>query len=220
MLVRSLSVVLAAVALAAPLRAEAPSAHALSVLRAGNDRFSHGAPRHPHETRRRLRETVRYGQHPVAAVLGCADSRVSPEIVFDQGIGDLFDVRVAGNVANEDEIASLEYAVEHLHTPLIVVLGHSRCGAVTAVVNGDKFPGPNLPHLTRHLREAVDASRRAHPQDTAARRIAHAVEANVREAIADLLRDSDVLREASRHGHVRVVGAVYDLESGRVTWLP
>src|SRR5436190_1868071 len=119
--------------------AQAPDA-VISELKAGNAHHVAKQYRRPNQTEDRQRELAS-GQHPHAAILTCADSRVPPEIVFDQGLGDLFDVRVAGNVATDAEIASLEYAAEHLHTPLVVVMGHQRCGAVSAAVEGGEAPG-------------------------------------------------------------------------------
>jgi len=109
-----------------------PSADAvLRELKAGNDHHVAKRYQHPHQSAGRQRELAD-GQSPHAIVLSCADSRVAPEIILDQGLGDLFDVRVAGNVASDTELASIEYAAEHLHTPVLVVMGHQKCGAVTA----------------------------------------------------------------------------------------
>src|SRR6476659_6238287 len=109
-----------------------PSAEVvLRELKAGNDHHVTKRYQHPHQSAARQRELAA-GQAPHAIVLSCADSRVTPEIILDQGLGDLFDIRVAGNVASDTELASIEYAAAHLHTPLVVVLGHQKCGAVTA----------------------------------------------------------------------------------------
>jgi carbonic anhydrase len=196
----------------------APSS-VVTVLTEGNRRFVAGTSHHPHEGAQRRQDTVKYGQHPKAVVLSCADSRVSPELLFDQGIGDLFTIRVAGNVANEDEIASVEYATEHLHTPLVVVLGHTGCGAVTAVANGESLPGPAFAHLATHIREAVATVRKANPKRHGDALIAAAVEANVREAITDLVKGSPTLQHQVKERRVRIVGAIYDLRTGQVHWL-
>src|SRR3954469_5865341 len=113
---------------------------ALAELKAGNDHHVSKQYRRPNQTAARQRELAS-GQHPHAAILSCADSRVAPEIIFDQGLGDLFDVRVAGNIAGDTETASLEYAAEHLDVPLIVVMGHQKCGAVTAAAEAGNPPG-------------------------------------------------------------------------------
>jgi len=138
---------------------------------------------------------------------------VPPELVFDQGLGDIFDVRVAGNTAGDDALASLEYAAEHLHVPLIVVMGHTHCGAVSAAVEGGTLPG-KLPGLIEELRPAVEQS--AHePGD----RIENAVHDNVALVVKQLLAAKPVLSELVATGKLRIVGAVYSLETGKVDWL-
>lgn len=217
--------VLACVLAVTPLAAEeqhalAPlsGAKVISALAEGNRRFTAGHARHPHADRRRIRETDLHGQHPQAVVLTCADSRVSPEVVLDQGIGDLFSIRVAGNVANEDEAASVEYAVEHLGVPVCVVLGHTGCGAVTAVVRGDKLPH-SFGHLLSPIRETVRDLRRARPTLQGEALIGEAVQANVWRAVADLLSENDALRDRARTGRLAIVGAVYEIRTGAVRWL-
>ena len=124
---------------------------ALARLLAGNHRYVSGTVAHPNQTAGR-RRAVAGSQHPFATILGCADSRVPPEVVFDQGLGDLFVVRVAGNIADPAAVASIEYSAEHLGVGLIVVVGHSRCGAVDAAVKGGEAPG--------HLSVLVDVGHR------------------------------------------------------------
>ena len=116
---------------------------ALTQLLRGNERFVAGWPDHPNQSARRRREVSEAGQHPFAIILSCADSRVPPEIIFDQGLGDLFIVRVAGNVLDDVVLGTIEYAVEHLQVPLVMVLGHDKCGAVTAAVEGGKEKNHN-----------------------------------------------------------------------------
>jgi carbonic anhydrase len=189
-----------------------PSADAvITELKEGN--AHHAAKRylHPHQTAARQRELVG-GQHPHAAILSCADSRVSPEIVFDQGLGDLFDVRIAGNVAGDTEMASLEYAAEHLHCPLVVVMGHQKCGAVSAAVEGGEAPG-HLPVLIAAIKPAVDAA-----AALAGDRVENAVRINVQNVVR-LLQNTPVLAEASERAHLKIVGAVYSLDTGKVDWL-
>src|SRR5262249_20330357 len=153
--------------------AAGPTADAvLAELKSGNE---HHATKHytrPHQTAARQKELAS-GQHPHAAVLACADSRVPPEIVFDQGLGDLFTIRVAGNIPAEGEMASLEYAAEHLHVPVVVVLGHQKCGGVTAAVEGGELPG-HMPVIVREIKPAVDKAR-SMPGDL----VANAVRMNV-----------------------------------------
>jgi carbonic anhydrase len=189
----------------------------LRELQAGNKRFRAGHARQPHTTLARIRETTQ-GQHPLAVVLCCADSRVPPEIFLDQGIGDIFTVRVAGNVANTDEIASVEYAVDHLSTPLCVVVGHTRCGAVTAVVNGDKVSS-EIAHLVQHIGEAVEKTRKHNPGLKGNALIEESVRVNVWESIEDLIRGSGTIAGKVQHGGLKMVGAVYNLETGWVDWL-
>lgn len=188
-------------------------------LTKGNRRFIAGHPQQPRHEAQRRQETVKYGQHPKAVILTCADSRVVPERLFDQGLGDLFTIRVAGNVANDDEVASVEYAAEHLHTTLVVVLGHTECGAVTAVVNGKLLPGRAFAHLTAPIRAAVAAARKTNPTLHGEGLISAAIKANVREAMADLLKNSEALRQLENEQRIRIVGAIYDLKTGQVRWL-
>jgi carbonic anhydrase len=195
-----------------------PPDDALRLLQEGNARYAAAKPRHLHQGPERRALTTAQGQHPLATVLTCSDSRVPPEIIFDQGIGDLFVVRVAGNVAATDEIGSLEYAVEHLATPLVVVLGHTQCGAVTAVLDDAKLP-PNLATLVEPIKPAVDKAREAHPGAARDVLLKAAIMDNVRQAMEDMLRLSPIIREKVRDGQVKVVGALYDLDSGQIQWL-
>ena len=185
---------------------------ALRELKVGNDHHANHRYSHPHETPKRQHELAA-GQNPHAIILGCADSRVPPEIIFDQGLGDLFTVRVAGNVAGVNELASIEYAVEHLHTPLLVVMGHQKCGAVSAAVEGGEAGG-HLPDLIKAIQPAVDKAK-GMPGDA----IENAVRNNV-EMVVKELRSEHVLSPFVRQGKLRVVGAVYSLDTGKVTWLP
>jgi carbonic anhydrase len=186
---------------------------ALQELKVGNAHHADHRYKHPHETPVRQHELTT-GQHPHAVILGCADSRVPPEIVFDQGLGDLFTVRVAGNVAGDDEIASIEYAVEHLHTPLLVVMGHQKCGAVSAAVEGGNADG-HLAELIKAIQPAVDKAR-SMPGDV----IDNAVRANVEMVVSQLRTSQPLLSSFVKAGKLRVVGAVYSLDTGKVTWLP
>ena len=195
--------------------AKATAAQALEQLQSGNARFVAGKSDHPHADPLRRIDTALHGQRPTVSVLTCSDSRVPPEAVFDQGLGDLFVVRVAGNVANVDEIGSLEYGVEHLGTPLLVVLGHSQCGAVTAVATGAKAEG-NIPRLLEGIGPAVEKAAKSHPTLHGKELVPAAIEANVWQSIEDLFERSEMLRTMAKHGEVKVIGAEYDVESGRV----
>jgi carbonic anhydrase len=150
--------------------------------------------------------------------LCCSDSRVVPEILFDQGIGDLFTIRVAGNVANEDEVGSIEYGVEHLAVPLCVVLGHTSCGAVTAVVKGEELP-TEIAHLVAPIRIAHEKARAFYPGLKEQAMIRATVRVNVRHTVATLVNGPKVIDERVKSGRLRIEGAVYDLETGRVSWV-
>jgi carbonic anhydrase len=181
---------------------------ALEALLEGNARFAAGRPEHPRSDAARRAETSR-GQRPAAVVVSCSDSRVSPEIIFDQGIGDLFVVRTAGNLVDELGLASIEYAVEHLGVSLVVVLGHSRCGAVGAAVEGTPLPG-HLDWLVAALRPAVERARDAEDVVEAAAR------ENVRAVVASLRSAEPILKPLAAAGELDVVGAFYDVARGIV----
>jgi carbonic anhydrase len=191
---------------------------ALRALREGNDRFTLGASWHPRNTPTRIYETGKHGQQPFAVVLGCCDSRVPVELVFDQGIGDLYVTRVAGNVCDADEIGSIEFAVDHLHTPLVVVLGHTQCAAVTAVVTGEQLPW-SVRALVRNIELAASAARCAHPELRGSDLVTAATLANIGQSIHDLTRGSASVRTRLEQGTLAVVGALYNVESGKVDWL-
>jgi carbonic anhydrase len=183
---------------------------ALQRLVEGNQRFVEGAPSHPENAALRL--ALAKGQAPFAIILGCSDSRTSPEILFDQGLGGLFVVRLAGNVADPIAIDSIDYAVKHLGARLVVVLGHTACGAVTAAVKSAGSQA-HRSQLIKELLPAVIASR--HESGDA---VENAVIANVKLNV-DLLKDSKALKEMVDSGEVEIVGGNYDLATGKVDWL-
>jgi carbonic anhydrase len=188
---------------------------ALARLEAGNRRYVEGvARRHDFKAER---EALAKGQNPFAAILGCADSRIAPEYAFDTGRGDLFVVRVAGNFAAADGIASLEYAVDALQTPLILVLGHQACGAVSAAIksiqDGTTLPG-HLPSLVTALAPAVQAVL-GEPGDT----LEHAIRRNVQATVDQLQHAGPILARYAAEGRIRVVGGVYRLDTGAVELL-
>ncbi len=189
---------------------------ALALLKEGHSRFLTGTLKHPHQDAARRLETAK-GQAPYAAVLGCSDSREALDTLFDAGIGDLFTIRVAGNVADTDEIASLEYGAEHLHVPLIVVMGHSSCGAVTAVVTKAKLTG-ELPGLLAEIQGPSDRIFRklgAKSQDL----VDETSRENVRQSVQDMLTRSKILSTLVEEGNLKVVGAFYHLDTGEVEWM-
>lgn len=157
------------------------------------------------------RNSLISGQEPYAIILGCADSRVVPELAFDTGLGELFTVRVAGNVANTSSIASIEYAVAHCGTKLIVVLGHQSCGAVTAsVAGGDN--GVNLNHLLEHITPAIEKSKEGAS-------INEVVKKNAELTATELLDKSLIIKKAVNSGEVKIVSAYYHLNTGEVEFL-
>jgi carbonic anhydrase len=190
---------------------------ALAELVEGNRRFVAGYPKHPNSSLARANRVGKEGQHPHSVVLCCSDSRVPPEILFDQGIGDVFVVRVAGNVANGDEIGSIEYAVEHLSVPLCIVLGHASCGAVGAVVDGERV-SKEIQHLVEPIQHSYQEAKSLHPKSERAELIRETVRLNVL-ATSKALSETELLAEVIRAGRLQIKGAVYDLETSRVEWV-
>ena len=182
---------------------------ALQMLVTGNRRYVSGQAVHPNQSAERRLELIS-GQAPFAAVLTCADSRVPPEVFCDQGLGDLFVVRNAGNVVDDVVLGSLEYAVEHLGAPLVAVIGHTWCGAVTAAVQGGHAPG-HIGSVIERLKPAVDDACAA-----AGNAVLNAVSANVRQAVAALQGCEPILGEAVRLGRLKVLGGVYILDTGEL----
>jgi carbonic anhydrase len=181
---------------------------ALSRLKAGNERFVSNKDSTSKPMAARRAETAA-GQNPIATIVGCADSRTAPEIVFDQGIGDLFVIRTAGNLVDDYALGSIEYAVEHLGVRLIVVLGHERCGAVTAALASASAPG-HINALVRDIQPAVTASKGKEGD-----KLANAIHEND-AAVAAKIRKQAQLGELA--AQVRVVEAYYDLDTGKVEW--
>ncbi|MDP3070084.1 MAG: carbonic anhydrase [Opitutaceae bacterium] len=186
----------------------APEA-ALEILLAGNQRFMVGRPMFPDQSPNRRRELAA-GQKPFAIVLTCADSRVAPELYFDQGLGNLFVVRNAGNILNDHTIGSIEYAVEHLGSSLILVVGHGKCGAVGAAVAGGHAPG-RIPSIIESILPAVKAS-----AGEAGDPVDNAIRANARQVAAALAVCAPILGDAVQQGRLKVIPARYDLATGRV----
>ena len=197
---------------ASPQNAISPDA-ALKRLLDGNARYVANAPAtRDYSAGRAARVTAQY---PVAAVLSCADSRVAPELAFDQGPGDLFVVRIAGNFASNDGIASLEYAVQFLNVPLVMVLGHTNCGAVDATIkvltDNTALPG-RLPQLVAAIRPAVALAQTQGPSNL----LDHSIVENVRWNVSQLGNAEPILANAASSGKIKIVGGVYDLPTGKV----
>ena len=212
-----------------------PPAEAISRLKEGNKHYTSGKREHPHETAQKRAELATNSdensgiikpdaaqrraeraknQHPFAVVLGCADSRVPPEIVFDQGLGDLFVARVAGNVIDDHNLGSIEYAVDHLAVRLIVVLGHQRCGAVKAaketIAAKGEAPG-HIQSLVRAIQQAVQATVEDDLEVT--------IEANTKNVAQALRSSTPILKAKVDSGELKVIGAYYSLDTGSVAFL-
>jgi carbonic anhydrase len=180
-------------------------------LMAGNARYVAGHPRARAIVP--LRSSLAKGQQPKVAVLTCSDSRVPPEMIFDQSLGDMFVVRTAGNVADAIGRGSLEYSAEHLGSTVIVVMGHTACGAVTAACSGDKMPTPNLQAIVDQIAPAVTTAK-ARAQGDAV--LDAAIRDNVHQSAQDLLAHSDELHHMVDEGKVTIVEALYHLDTGKV----
>jgi carbonic anhydrase len=184
----------------------------LAMLKVGNQRYVSGRMEHPHATQDRRNELSK-GQHPFAVVLGCSDSRVPPEIIFDQGLGDLFVIRDAGNVLDNEVLGTIEYAVEHLGSRLIVVLGHEGCGAVTAAVQGVAVTG--------HIKTVVDSIAPAvrESKSLPGDKVHNCVLANARRSAKRIRSTAPILKNLNGTGQLRVVAADYDIATGKVEFL-
>jgi len=182
---------------------------AIGRLMAGNRRYVTAKQTHPNQMPERRAELID-GQRPFAVILGCADSRVPPEIIFDQGLGDLFVVRVAGNIIDDVVLGSAEYAASHLHTPLIMVLGHSQCGAIGATVAGGDLEG-HIPSLAEAIRPVLDSI-----QGQTGDLVDNTARANARMVSEQLKQSTPVLSDLVKEGNLKVVAAFYDLDTGLV----
>ena len=176
----------------------------------GNQRYITGGALHPNQSFKHRLELVE-GQKPIAAILTCADSRVSPEIIFDQGLGDLFVLRVAGNVINDLFVGSLEYAVEHLNVSLLMVLGHSECGAVDATVKGGQPPG-HINSLVQAIKPALDRLKKQSPDW-----VNIVAKENVKIGVERLRISDPILTARYEEGNIDIVGAFYNIKSGKVS---
>jgi carbonic anhydrase len=199
-----------------PTHSDQPSvapAEAISKLKEGNGRYTSGNLQHPGQTAERRTELANT-QSPFAAIVSCSDSRVPPEIVFDQGLGDLFVVRVAGNVINNEGLGSIEYTVDHLGTRLILVLGHQSCGAVKAAKETIAAKGKAAGHiqsLVTAIKPAVEATAKDDLETT--------IKANVKNVVQALRSSTPILKAEVDSGKIQVVGGYYSLDTGAVTFL-
>jgi carbonic anhydrase len=184
---------------------------AMKELIEGNKRYVGGKPKFPNTNAKRRTEVAK-GQHPFAIVLGCSDSRVPPEVIFDRGLGDLFIVRTAGNVVDDIAIGSIEYAAEHLGVQLIVVLGHSKCGAVDATMKGGEAPG-HIGSIVKKLRPPVDAAK-----GKSGDAWLNCVNSNIDSVVKELEKSTPILSELVEKGKLKITGATYCVDSGAVMW--
>lgn len=185
---------------------------ALQTLLAGNQLFAKGETKTTHRSPAR-RQEIASGQHPLAIVVTCSDSRVVPELIFDQGLGDLFVVRTAGEVVDNAALGSIEYAASHLHVPLLIVLGHKRCGAVDATLQGGEAHG-HLVHLVSAIAPAVEKAR-AEQGDVLNQAICN----HVAQVVEALSASQPILAPLAESGALKIIGAYYDLDTGLVELL-
>lgn len=193
-------------------------AEPLGKLKYGNELFAKGALASP-----KVDELTRYqleteGQHPFAVVVSCSDSRTPPELIFNQELGKLFVVRTAGAVISAENLASIEYAVERLKAPLIVVLGHTHCDIIKAAVSGKSLEG-HMPHLTAHIEPVLRQLRQTHPHLKDDALLERATQEHVRLSIRLILERSEIVRKQYEAGKVQFAGGVYRLREGTVEWL-
>ena len=185
----------------------------LDKLKVGNESFVSGHPVHPDETLNRIRE-LKKGQNPFVVVVSCSDSRLPPELIFDQGLGDVFSIRTAGNVIGDYELGSIEYAVEHLHCKLIVVLGHENCGAIQAyATSGNEKHDDHIQTLVDYI--AAEEEEKI-ISDSLRSNIDTLVKANIVHAVNLLRSSTPVLKSLVDRNEIKIIGAYYDLDSGNV----
>jgi carbonic anhydrase len=163
------------------------------------------------------RQSLAKGQKPYAVILTCSDSRVPPELIFDKGLGEIFVIRVAGNIPDPIVLGSIEYAVEHIGSPLVMVLGHERCGAVTAAVDAKGKPEGNIGAIIKTISPAVKKARKEYTGKDKAQLVETAIDINTRLVAENLTKQSSVIRHLVKEGKVKIVTAKYDLDDGTVT---
>ena len=185
----------------------------LDKLKTGNEKFVNGHSAHPNESLNRIKE-LKEGQHPFVVLVSCSDSRIPPELVFDQGLGDVFSIRTAGNVIGDYELGSIEYAVEHLHCKLIVVLGHENCGAIQAyATSGHEKHDDHIQTLVDYI--AAEEEEKI-ISDSLRSNIDTLVKANIVHAVNLLRSSTPVLKPLVDKNEIKIIGAYYDLDSGNV----
>ena len=193
-------------------------AQAFAKLKDGNARFVSGSPVH-RNLHKQIKETAK-GQYPFATVVSCLDSRTSSELIFDQGMGDVFNARVAGNIVNPDILGSLEFASKAAGSKLIAVIGHTKCGAIKGAC--DHVELGNLTGLLNKIEPAVAATSSAKGEDRSSKNygfVDRVAETNVRKTIANIRSNSAILRQMEKDGQIKIVGGMYDIETGKVSFL-
>jgi len=190
---------------------------ALARLVAGNKRFARGKTNWTTVARETIASLAK-GQQPFATILGCSDSRVPPEWIFDAGLGELFVIRVAGNVLSPEVAGSMQYAASHLHTPLFVVLGHEGCGAIAAALAARDKSARFRSRIAKLLDSVMPGLPKFQPGQTEAEQLSQAVESNVRRTVKTILKSPEGKARLAE-GKMKIVGAIYDIESGKVRWL-
>jgi len=185
----------------------------LDKLKTGNEKFLSGYPIHPHETLDRIRD-LKKGQNPFVVIVSCSDSRIPPELIFDQGLGDVFSIRTAGNVIGDYELGSIEYAVEHLHCKLIVVMGHENCGAIQAYASSkNEIHNDHIQNLVTYI--ASEEEEKIIP-DSLRSNMDILVKANITHGVNLLKSSTPVLKPLVDKNEIKIIGAYYDLDSGSV----
>lgn len=189
---------------------------ALAILLEGNERFTQNIS--AHRDLLNVVNIIKDKQHPFAAILSCSDSRTSTELIFDQSLGDLFSVRLAGNIASRKAIGSLEYSCKYLGSKLIVVLGHTNCGAVSAACDG--FSGGHIGEITKMIFPAVEAEKETKENRSSSNKafVSHVCELNVKTQIDNIWNSSEILRDLLNQGKIGIVGGIYDLATAKVSF--
>ena len=185
----------------------------LTKLLDGNKRFVSGEHAKKDIGDKRRQELTK-GQSPFATVITCSDSRVAPELIFDQGLGDIFIIRVAGNVVEPTTLGSIEYGVEHLHTPLLILMGHEKCGAVSATIDAKGKPEGNIGAILKKIMPAVKTAKAAKKDKDETLQLA--IQENVRNTYRDIMKNSKIVTEMVHEGKLKVIGAEYYLGTGKV----
>ncbi len=195
------------------------SDEALKLINEGNARFIEMKLQHPNETIDQREKTAMDGQKPFAAVLACSDSRVPVEAIFDRGIGDIFVIRVAGNIAIDSSvIGSIEYAAEHLKSPLLVIMGHTDCGAVKAAISGPALEG-SIRDIQKEIEPIAVKTKKEHPDLSGPDLINAVIKNNVLQAKTDILSKSYLIKEMVAAGKLKIATAVYNIKTGKVEWI-